>query len=127
MNNKELKFKSFCKNEDFSKAKIFTMEDIKNQYEKELEQELLQIGRVKKIEFDLDEFYSNIYQVIILATYDIPVTLENYFEARKEVVNNIVNVAGTYGLTRTEDRIEDYGTAFYFVFRCSKEFLNEKQ
>ena len=35
----------------------------------ELEQELLQIGRVKKIEFDLDEFYSNIYQVIILATY----------------------------------------------------------
>lgn len=37
MNNKELKFKSFCKNEDFSKAKIFTMEDIKNQYEKELE------------------------------------------------------------------------------------------
>lgn len=91
----------------------------------ELEQELLQIGRVKKIEFDLDEFYSNIYQVIILATYDIPVTLENYFEARKEVVNNIVNVAGTYGLTRTEDRIEDYGTAFYFVFRCSKEFLNE--
>lgn len=93
----------------------------------ELEQELLQIGRVKKIEFDLDEFYSNIYQVIILATYDIPVTLENYFEARKEVVNNIVNVAGTYGLTRTEDRIEDYGTGFYFVFRCSKEFLNEKQ
>ena len=93
----------------------------------ELEQELLQIGRVKKIEFDLDEFYSNIYQVIILATYDIPVTLENYFEARKEVVNNIVNVAGTYGLTRTEDRTEDYGTAFYFVFRCSKEFLNEKQ
>ncbi len=88
---------------------------------------LLQIGRVKKIEFDLDEFYSNIYQVIILATYDIPVTLENYFEARKEVVNNIVNVAGTYGLTRTEDRIEDYGTVFYFVFRCSKEFLNEKQ
>ena len=53
----------------------------------ELEQELLQIGRVKKIEFDLDEFYSNIYQVIILATYDIPVTLENYFEARKEVVS----------------------------------------
>lgn len=93
----------------------------------ELEQELLQIGRVKKIEFDLDGFYSNIYQVIILATYDIPVTLENYFETRKEVVNNIINVAGTYGLTRTEDRIEDYGTAFYFVFRCSKEFLHEKE
>lgn len=89
----------------------------------ELEQELLQIGRVKKIEFDLDEFYSNIYQVIILATYDIPVTLENYFEARKEVVNNIVNVAGTYGLTRTEDRIEDYGTAFYLSFVVLRNFL----
>ena len=83
----------------------------------ELEQELLQIGRVKKIEFDLDEFYSNIYQVIILATYDIPVTLENYFEARKEVVNNIVNVAGTYGLTRTEDRIEDYFILSFVVLR----------
>ena len=33
----------------------------------ELEQELLQIGRVEKIEFDLNGFYSDIYQVIILA------------------------------------------------------------
>lgn len=92
----------------------------------ELEQELLQIGRIKKIEFDLDEFYSDIYQVIILAIYDIPATLENYFETRKEVVKNIIKVAGNYGLTRTEDAIEDYGTTFYFVFRCSKEWKNKE-
>ena len=93
---------------------------------KSLERELLQINRVETIEFDLNGFYSDIYQVIILARYDIPITLENYFEARKEVVNNIVNVAGTYGLTRTEDSIEDYGTTFYFVFRCSKEWKNKE-
>ena len=90
-----------------------------------LEKELLQIDRVEKIEFDLDGFYSNIYQVIILATYDIPITLENYFKARKEVSNNVVKVAGNYGLTRTEDSIEDYGTSFYFVFHCSKEWKNK--
>lgn len=92
----------------------------------ELEQELLQIGRIKKIEFDLNGFYSDIYQVIILARYDIPITLENYFETRKEVVKNIIKVAGNYGLTRTEDSIEDYGTTFYFVFRCSKEWKIKK-
>jgi hypothetical protein len=92
----------------------------------ELEQELLQIGRVEKIEFDLNGFYSDIYQVIILAIYDIPATLENYFETRKEVVKNIIKVAGNYGLTRTEDAIEDYGTTFYFVFRCSKEWKNKE-
>ena len=91
-----------------------------------LEKELLQIDRVEKIEFDLDGFYSNIYKVIILATYDISITLENYFKARKEVVNNVVKVAGNYGLTRTEDSIEDYGTSFYFVFRCSKEWKNKE-
>lgn len=88
---------------------------------KELEKELLQIDRVEKIEFDLDGFYSDIYQAIILATYDIPTTVKNYFETRKEVVKDIIKVAGNYGLTKTEDSIEDYGTTFYLVFRCSKE------
>lgn len=92
----------------------------------ELEKELSQIDKVKKIEFDLDGFYSNIYQVIILATYDIPITLENYSKVRKEVINNVVKVAGNYGLTRTEDSIEDYGASFYFVFRCSKEWKNKE-
>ena len=93
---------------------------------KSLERELLQINRVEAIEFDLNGFYSDIYQVIILARYDIPITLENYFETRKEVVKNIIKVAGNYGLTRTEDSIEDYGTTFYFVFRCSKEWKNKE-
>ena len=62
----------------------------------------------------------------LLQIYDIPATLENYFETRKEVVKNIIKVAGNYGLTRTEDAIEDYGTTFYFVFRCSKEWKNKE-
>lgn len=93
---------------------------------KSLEKDLLQIDRVEAIEFDLNGFYSDIYQVIILARYDIPITLENYFETRKEVVKNIIKVAGNYGLTRTEDSIADYGTTFYFVFRCSKEWKNKE-
>ena len=82
----------------------------------ELEQELLQIGRVEKIEFDLNGFYSDIYQVIILTIYDIPATLENYFETRKEVVKNIIKVAGNYGLTRTEDAIETTERHFILCF-----------
>lgn len=93
---------------------------------KSLKRELLQINRVEAIEFDLNGFYSDIYQVIILARYDIPITLENYFETRKEVVKNIIKVAGNYGLTRTEDSIEDYGTTLYFVFRCSKEWKSKE-
>ena len=87
-----------------------------------LENELLQIKRVTEVEFDLDGFYDNIHQVIILTKYDIPVTLDNYYEVRRQLLKAVIKVAANNELTRTEDRIEDYGQHFYFVFRCSKNW-----
>ena len=85
-----------------------------------LQKEFLQIDGITEIDFDLDGFYDNMHQVIVLTKYDIPVTLENYFEVRRELKNNVIKVAKENGLSRTEDAIEDYGTWFYFVFKHDK-------
>lgn len=85
-------------------------------------EELLQIDGVTEIKFDLDGFWSDIYQVIILTKYDIPVSLNNYYEIRKSIINQIVEIAEGNFLKRTEDAIEDYGEHFYFVFECMKEW-----
>jgi len=90
-----------------------------------LENELLQIEGVTEVDFDLDGFYDNMYQVIILTKYSIPVasdTLNKYYEVRRQLLKNVVEVAANNELTRTEDSIEDYGEHFYFVFYCSKNW-----
>lgn len=87
-----------------------------------LENELLKIDRVTKIDFDLDGFYDSIGQVIFLTKYDIPAEMENYFEVRKQLLENVIKVAKENGLTRTEDRIEDYGEWFYFVMKHNNEW-----
>lgn len=89
---------------------------------KKLEKELLQIDGITDIEFDLDGFWSGIYQVIVLTKYNIPVSLNNYYKVRKSVVNQVVEIAKGNFLNRTEDRIEDYGEHFYFVFECMEEW-----
>lgn len=89
---------------------------------KKLEKELLQIDGITDIEFDLDGFWSGIYQVIVLTKYNIPVSLNNYYKVRKSVVNQVVEIAKGNFLNRTEDRIEDYGKHFYFVFECMEEW-----
>ena len=83
-----------------------------------LEAELLKVDGVVAVDFDLDGFYDGIRQVIFLTKYDIPVTLENYFEARKNLIHNVLEVAKNNGLKRTKDSIEDYGEWFYFVTSC---------
>lgn len=87
-----------------------------------LERELLSIDGVTKVDFDLDGFYDDIHYVIFLTKYDIPVTLENYFETRQQMVKNILEVANNNGLKRTGDRIEDYGEWFYFVTSCGSRW-----
>lgn len=87
-----------------------------------LEKELLEIEGVTEVDFDLDGFYDDMHQVIFLTKYDIPVASDNYFELRKQLINNVINVANSNGLTRTEDRIEDYGEHFYFVMKYGKEW-----
>ena len=90
---------------------------------KKLENDLLQVKGVLNVEFDLCGFYDNINQVIFLTEYDI-VNDGNYFEKRKNLIDNVLEVAQNNGLKRTEDSIEDYGKHFYFITRCSKEWIN---
>ena len=85
---------------------------------------MLQINGITGVEFDLDGFWSDIYQVIFLTRYDIPVSLNNYYEIRSSVINQVVEIAEGNFLKRTEDRIEDYGEHFYFVFECMEEWKN---
>lgn len=97
--------------------------NIINKVEK-LENELLKIENVTKIDFDLCGFYDDMNQVIFVAGYDIP-NDENYFKNRKKLINDIVVAAQENGLKRTEDSIEDYGSSYYFVFKCSKDWLKK--
>lgn len=87
-----------------------------------LENELLKIEGVTEVGFDLDGFYDDMHQVIFLTKYNIPAKLENYFELRKQLINDVIKVANNNGLRRTEDRIEDYGEHFYFVMKYGKEW-----
>lgn len=87
-----------------------------------LEKELLEIEGVTEVDFDLNGFYDDMHQVIFLTKYDIPVASDNYFELRKQLISNVINVANSNGLTYTEDRIEDYGAHFYFVMKYGKEW-----
>lgn len=88
-----------------------------------LEEALLNIDGVVKVDFDLYGFLDNLHQVILLIGYDIPLSSPNYFEKRREMVNHIISTAAENDLTRTEDRIEDYGEHFYFVFRHGKKWM----
>lgn len=88
-----------------------------------LEKELLCVDGVLSVDFDLDGFWDNMHQVILVVGYDIPVSLPNYYETRREMLNNIIKVAAENDLSRTEDSIEDYGAHFYFVFRHGREWI----
>lgn len=84
------------------------------------ESELRTIQGVSDVEFDIDGFYDNIRYVIFLVKYDIPAAIEDYYQRRRELVANCLRIASDNDLSRTEDRIEDYGQHFYFVTRCGE-------
>lgn len=93
---------------------------------KAFEKDLLQIKDIVPdkfddgVPFDLDGFLSNIFQVIIVPQHDIRADRDDYWEARKQLKESVVALAERYDLRRTDDRIEDQGRHFYFVFRCGK-------
>ncbi len=70
------------------------------------------------IPFDLNGFLSDIFYVIIVPKYDIRADRDDYWEARKQLKERVIALAEKYDLYRTEDRIEDQGAHFYFVFQC---------
>lgn len=75
------------------------------------------------IPFDLDGLLNGIRQVIIVPQYDIRADREDYWEARKALRKSVIALAKKYDLHRTEDRVEDYGEHFYFVFHCGKTWF----
>lgn len=81
-----------------------------------LERDLLTIPGVAAVDFDLDGFYDNMEQVILLVKFDVPVTSRSYFRDLFYLRQGIVTTAVAHGLTRTPDAVENYGEHFYFVF-----------
>lgn len=81
-----------------------------------LRTDLMEIEGVVDVDFDLDGFWSDIHQVIFLTKYLLP--LDDYYTARNTMVRSILECAQRHGLSRTRDRIEDYGEHFYFVTDC---------
>lgn len=94
------------------------------------ENELLGIGGIvaeglgSGIDFDLSSWSSGIRYVIIVPKYRISDEQNEYFEARNALVQKILEIASRFGLSRAEDRIEDYGAHFYIVFRCDDTWPN---
>lgn len=86
-----------------------------------LENDLLKIDGVTKVDYDLDGFYDDMKQVIILTGYDIDIRLENYYEVRGNMVDKIKETCKKYDLKRTLDKIEDYGASLYFVFEYTED------
>lgn len=92
-----------------------------------LENDLLKIPGVADVDFDLDCFFDNMHQIILLVGYDIDVKRADYFDARRELQKACIMVMLSHGLNPSGDSIEDYGKHFYFVRRCSKEWEGVKQ
>jgi len=87
-----------------------------------LKADLLAIQGVTSVEFDLDGFWDDLCQVIILTGFDITRRSGNYFSDRGQIIESVVSAAAAHGLTRTGDLIEDYGAHLYFVFSCDKRW-----
>lgn len=93
-----------------------------------LEKALLSIKGVVNVDFDLNGYLDDIYEVIIIPKYSVlPVDWksDDYYAKRKKVLQNILRKARAAGLKRTEDVIEDMGEHFYIVF-SSKEWNKQK-
>ena len=90
-----------------------------------LESDLLKIPGVAfnesadGIDFDIRHWYDRMYYVVLIPKYDIPVSDPNYYAHRREMLNKILETCKLHGLTRSEDRIEDYGGYFYIVTKCA--------
>lgn len=86
-----------------------------------LEDDLMKIDGIVNIEFDIRDC-CEIRHVILIPQYDIDVRREDYFDARRKQLNEIVAVCKAHGLLNSGDRIEDYGAHWYIVRTCDDEW-----
>lgn len=96
---------------------------------------LLATPDVLEVEYDLNGFYDDMHQVIVLIKYvdsggrgiQPSLSCEDWTTRRTSLVENVYELAKKYGLTRTEDRLEDYGTWFYMVFHSDDRWESTKR
>lgn len=93
----------------------------------EFEKKLLEVDHVVDVEFDLSGFYDDIRQVVFLPKYDIPASEPNYFEVRKAMLRQVLDVAASFGLKSSGDAIEDYGAHYYIVRSCDDSWVLQYQ
>lgn len=91
-----------------------------------LENDLLKIPGVASVDFDLDGFFDNLHQVILLIEYDIDVKRGDCFEALRELKKHCIMAMLSHGLNPSGDAIEDYGRHLYFVRQCGKHWTATK-
>lgn len=84
-----------------------------------LQADLMTIGGVEDVDFDLDGFLDNIPYVIFLPKYNLPTDV--FFIRRRAMLREILDKAAANGLVRTVDSIEDYGGHLYIVTELRKE------
>lgn len=92
-----------------------------------LEAQLLSLPECSGVEFDLNGFYDNMNQVILLVGYDIDVRREDYFEARRKFLIQVSDILEKHDLYSCGDRIEDYGEHFYFVRQCGRAWKQSRE
>ena len=88
-----------------------------------LEKRLLGIPHITEVDFDASALESK--QLCVLTGYDIRPDVQDYWERRDYTRSAVVGAAKENDLTRTGDRIEDYGEHFYFVFNAAALFEKE--
>ena len=89
------------------------------------DEELMKIPDIEKVEYDLDGFFSDIYQVVCIVKYDIGLLRDDYWDARSKLKQSVMNTASSFNLYKTVDKIEDMGQHFYFVFGCTEKWKKE--
>lgn len=82
-----------------------------------LEDDLLQIPDIVRVEFDLSD-YPDIRYVIIVPKYDIRADRDDYWDARDRQKDAIRRVCIAHDLYPTGDAWEDMGEHWYIVRRC---------
>lgn len=91
---------------------------------KDLEKALMSIDNVVDVEFDLSPLLDNLGEIIFLTKYDITLTADDTdIKKRKALKDSVMETASKFGLTKTGDRIEDYGEHFYWVFKHDKSWV----
>jgi hypothetical protein len=101
-------------------AERFSITDAMNK----LHTDLLSLDGVVDVQYDLDGYLDDIFQVIIIAKYDIPVN-HSYYEKYSSVKKSILSAIKKNGLKRTPDTLEDYGEHFYIVTEPAKGSENK--